>query len=132
MLSSTSVPAYANPGYDQRPDRHSIPHGGQRAAPKSSAQSITRQWLVGHWNYEANCENDNYVIYRANGAMEDSSSSGTWSLQGDILTTIIRIEQEMGEEPRRLARPAIQKVRIKRLGPNAALVDGRHKMIRCR
>ena len=85
-----------------------------------SASPITKEWLVGYWAYEGNCDQEETSLW-PDGTYTMGDGNGRWSLTGSTLIV----------EPVKLPSTSYMQVRLgdggpaqlRKLGPNAMQVD---------
>ncbi|HEY0014210.1 MAG TPA: hypothetical protein VGB79_15310 [Allosphingosinicella sp.] len=66
------------------------------APPLRRTSPVTRQWLVGYWAYNGQCEDDSETALWPDGTYTMGQGGGRWSLVGSTLK--MRLERLPGEE----------------------------------
>lgn len=100
----------------------------------------TRAWLLGTWVFASSCETDNYITYNADGTFNALGTSGTYTLEGDVLREVWMVTHpQPGDDPSAVDRPirppSTHSFTIERTGENSTTMEGssgeKNSLIRC-
>lgn len=74
-----------------------------------------RGWLVGTWSFDAGCATDFIIRYDADGKLDNAGDSGTWKLDGNVVTeTVTEKTESGGEAPVKVDPPEVRSYTVAR------------------